>query len=498
MAILLDTLRAIPDFLFGPEDKADDNTNENKGGTPSKAEADDDDDTKKQDKCERETTESSEERPRESSVDSSTRSPSVSSDWNVVDLSGESLFKMIVDRHPLAIMNQSLNDEDSPEVDSKPMADSETAAPRSDRWSLLPSTDDMDRLGRWEKVIAGRPIEEVHRSELRPLVHSFGVPAECRPKLWKIWATKRLQHSSCQLGYADALALLLLHPDDSSALDAKVVHQIDMDIPRTATGIPEEKMARMRTILMAYALRNPSVGYCQGMNFIVNALLSVPAPGLDDETAYLVLAAFVEVINKDYYDKKNLRGFLRDISRLDRLLAEHFPEIKKLLDGLEISRLWLCAEPMLCLWSKSLAMHPARLWDIFLLDGTDAVLAAMLASLELVYPKLKRCAEEGEDGRKAIEPGTGSAVETADEQPKDVKPQPMEVLQERVVCTFKSSLRDLDVDELARDAVQWIEPCRESRRKARQAQERAEAEKKLIVAGYGFAPLSFAWRNAEA
>lgn len=50
------------------------------------------------------------------------------------------------------------------------------------------------------------------------------------------------------------------------------------------------------------------------MNFIVNALLSIALPGLDDETVYLVLAAFVEGINKDYYDKKNLRGYVLDNS----------------------------------------------------------------------------------------------------------------------------------------------------------------------------------------
>lgn len=116
---------------------------------------------------------------------------------------------------------------------------------------------------------------------------------------------------------------------------------------------------------------------------------------------------------------------MRDITRLDELLGEHFPDVKQLLDRLEISRLWvrcgiacirprlllllikLCAEPMLCLWSKSLSMPPARLWDIFLLDGSrsigsergvvwlvvgnDAVLAAMLASISLAYPKMEGC-----------------------------------------------------------------------------------------------------------
>ncbi|KAF4673837.1 hypothetical protein FOL46_006390 [Perkinsus olseni] len=506
MAILLDTLKAIPDFLFGPEDPLDQNVNESKLGTPStgaKDEDEEEEDANTEERRERAATQSSE-HPRDSSVESTSRSPSVSSDWNLVDLSGESLFKLIVDRHPLAVMNQSLSVEDSTDDTAvpEPAADSPPG-----QWSLLPSADDLDRLRQWEKIVADRPLEEVHRSELRPLVHAFGVPVEYRPRLWRIWATKRLHHSPLKLGYSEALASL--RGDDFASLDSRVVRQIEMDLPRTATGLPTERITRMRDILMAYALRNPSVGYCQGMNFVVNALLSVPPPGLDDETAFLVLAAFVEGINRDYYDKKNLRGFLRDISRLDEILGEQMPEVKKMLDRLEISRLWLCAEPMLCLWSKSLPMHPARLWDIFLLDGTGAVLAAMLASISLAYPKIESCLSEEEEGSGRDGPQQDQKQDKASLRDSDVvkasdpgrlkqvKSPPLEVLQERVVTTFKTSLRDMDVEKLARQTVEWIQPCHKARRKAKEAQHRVEAERKLIAAGYGFAPLSFAWRSAE-
>lgn len=54
----------------------------------------------------------------------------------------------------------------------------------------------------------------------------------------------------------------------------------------------------------------------------------------------------------------------------------------------------------------------------------------------------------------------------------------MEVHQEMVVTTFKSTLRDMDVEDLARETVKWIQACRESRHKAREAQHKAAAEKK--------------------
>lgn len=37
--------------------------------------------------------------------------------------------------------------------------------------------------------------------------------------------------------------------------------------------IIEEKIKKMRNVLQAYAKRNPFVGYCQGMNFVLEFLL---------------------------------------------------------------------------------------------------------------------------------------------------------------------------------------------------------------------------------
>ena len=58
-------------------------------------------------------------------------------------------------------------------------------------------------------------------------------------------------------------------------------NQINLDIKRT---FPQEKLCmekkfleRLKNILMCYSIRNTSVGYCQGMNFIVGRLLLIMA-----------------------------------------------------------------------------------------------------------------------------------------------------------------------------------------------------------------------------
>jgi hypothetical protein len=54
--------------------------------------------------------------------------------------------------------------------------------------------------------------------------------------------------------------------------------QIDKDIKRTNSESlkenPEYKI-KMKNILMCYSIRNSSIGYCQGFNFLVLRLLEV-------------------------------------------------------------------------------------------------------------------------------------------------------------------------------------------------------------------------------
>jgi hypothetical protein len=40
----------------------------------------------------------------------------------------------------------------------------------------------------------------------------------------------------------------------------------------SAAGTESELICKMRRILVAYALRNPNVGYCQSMNFLTGLL----------------------------------------------------------------------------------------------------------------------------------------------------------------------------------------------------------------------------------
>lgn len=66
--------------------------------------------------------------------------------------------------------------------------------------------------------------------------------------------------------------------NSSAGIDTESTRQIDRDIYRT---FPEElyfrrqqNIKKLRNILVVYSVKNPIIGYCQGLNFIVGRLLT--------------------------------------------------------------------------------------------------------------------------------------------------------------------------------------------------------------------------------
>ena len=65
--------------------------------------------------------------------------------------------------------------------------------------------------------------------------------------------------------------------------------QIEKDLKRTFTKeINEEKLNQLRQILICYSIRDSSIGYCQGLNFIASNLIEV----LEDEVNNIFLLLF--------------------------------------------------------------------------------------------------------------------------------------------------------------------------------------------------------------
>ena len=98
-----------------------------------------------------------------------------------------------------------------------------------------------------------------------------GTPGHYRANLWLL-CSRAKQDIACNPLYYENLLKL------SKEVPTSYENQIDKDIKRTsAKSLNEnpELKTKMKNVLMCYSIRNSSIGYCQGFNFLVLRLLEV-------------------------------------------------------------------------------------------------------------------------------------------------------------------------------------------------------------------------------
>ncbi len=166
---------------------------------------------------------------------------------------------------------------------------------------------------RWMKFLRKTANGDLlaNRDELLALLKR-GVPPELRPSVYFRVSGARRKRNEVEAGYYTRLR------DEARrrAMDTEWGRAVDKDVLRTfpyhrdfcegsdgtAAGALLEPL---RAILWAYGLRNASVGYCQGMNFVCGALLllfrGVHSEAERDEKVFWVLCAIVEDLLPAYY-----------------------------------------------------------------------------------------------------------------------------------------------------------------------------------------------------
>ena len=101
----------------------------------------------------------------------------------------------------------------------------------------------------------------------------IGVPDELRTKVWLI-SSGALHQMKMNPFYYQSLC------DLSQKIPGIFDKQIEADLERTEIPgtTPSEKAEthkHLKQILISYSLRNSSIGYCQGFNYIINKLFQV-------------------------------------------------------------------------------------------------------------------------------------------------------------------------------------------------------------------------------
>lgn len=217
-------------------------------------------------------------------------------------------------------------------------------------------------------------------AEFRSLVLS-GIPVAYRAKIWaECSGASALRHP----GYYEEL---VGSGEKDKLHDPSVAQQIQMDIHRTLTDNiffrAGQGVSKLNEVLLAYARRNPDVGYCQGMNLIAaNLLLIMPAA----EDAFWVLCSMIESILPAKYFDSSLLTSRADQVVLRGYVTEVLPQLSAHLHDLNIDLEAFTFQWFLSVFTDCLSAEALfRVWDVVLCinDGATFLFQVALALLKL-------------------------------------------------------------------------------------------------------------------
>lgn len=182
---------------------------------------------------------------------------------------------------------------------------------------------------------------------------------------------------------------------------------IDLDVSRTFCGEKEwqEKGGAkiLKRILRVYSVRNPMVGYCQGLSYVGALLLEV----CSEEIAFCCLCAIIEdgEMAPDYYT--SLRGAV-----IDRLVLEELAEryVGELCNSLKEEKRsfnefsFLTVSWFLCLFTATLPVEVSkRIWDFYWAFGICVIFRVSLGVLTVAQGPIVEGEKDVNELRNLIE-----------------------------------------------------------------------------------------------
>ncbi|EFA78750.1 hypothetical protein PPL_08211 [Heterostelium album PN500] len=213
-----------------------------------------------------------------------------------------------------------------------------------------------------------------------------GVPTDFRSSVW--------------LRCSGAYLRLAANPDEYYNI-LKVYHgkqsvatkQIAMDIDRTFPDHKylntQEHMETLSRVLTAYSWRNPKVGYCQCMNFIVGYLLL----HMSEHEAYWTLVSIIEDILPSEYFTSTMIDLSVDVRFVfDEILQKKLPKLHKHFTTLNLSLPLIMTQWFLCIMATATPTETTfRIWDVFFAEGSKVLFRFAVALFKMNEEKLLTC-----------------------------------------------------------------------------------------------------------
>ena len=170
---------------------------------------------------------------------------------------------------------------------------------------------------------------------------------------------------------------------------AYVSQQINKDLNRTFYTEKfkyDNGKVMLNNILLATAFIRPEIGYCQGMNFIVGALINFID---DEEKCFWIFLYFIDNIELKMLYKQNVPDYLIKLYQLNYYIKENYP---KLLPHLKINQInpdIFFSKWILTIFSNFLPFETLyNVWDLFILDKWKAIFKFSIIIVHYMKEKL--------------------------------------------------------------------------------------------------------------
>lgn len=233
--------------------------------------------------------------------------------------------------------------------------------------------------------------------ELKMLVQ-LGIPRKHRHQCWKKFLLQQQStRDELKESYDSLISKMEEEVHQENCAFAESLGQIDKDLHRTfpshsITDGPGKE--RLRRILGAYAIRNPIVGYCQGLNFLAATFLLV----FDDEVdAFWCFVAMVEDILTGYFDPMMINQQVDGLV-FEQLLKQVIPNISSHFEDVGVHVPTAIAGWFLVAFVNTLPSETMlRVWDILFFEKSPVVIFRVALSLLEIYSKaFFECSEAGD------------------------------------------------------------------------------------------------------
>ena len=128
------------------------------------------------------------------------------------------------------------------------------------------------------------------------------------------------------------------------------LQDLDRTFASSPKGLRSPSREELGNVLGAYVKRNPTVGYCQGMNFLVAHMLRY----MEEEEAFWLLCLLVEsILPLDYYSI--MTGVVVDQKLFRKLLRMLLPSLWDRLDRASLDPSLVTMEWFVCLFSHNIS-----------------------------------------------------------------------------------------------------------------------------------------------